>query len=165
MFNFSAIIPLIGVGLVLIVKEIAARRIRNPRRLPLPPGPKGLPLLGNMFELPQIVPWEGYDNLCKEYGKSPSAPGFSVCNSFLRRHDLYESVSTRNFSTWFSSPRRRSVGQESCELLRPPNHAFARYVSSFPFCHDILLLPCRCIYCFRPTGWVSTGASLECPMG
>ncbi|RXW24942.1 hypothetical protein EST38_g890 [Candolleomyces aberdarensis] len=68
MFSLTLIIPLIGLGSALIVKEIVTRRRRNPRRLPLPPGPKGLPLLGNIFDLPQIVPWKGYDKFCKEYG-------------------------------------------------------------------------------------------------
>jgi hypothetical protein len=62
-----------GLGLVLLVRGIAARAKRNPRRLPLPPGPKGLPLLGNIFQFPQAVPWEGYDRLCKEYGAPPSS--------------------------------------------------------------------------------------------
>ncbi|KAJ2932868.1 hypothetical protein H1R20_g4238, partial [Candolleomyces eurysporus] len=68
MFNLTLMTPLIGLGLVLVVKGIVSQRRRNPRGLPFPPGPKGLPLLGNIFELPQIVPWKGYDELCKEYG-------------------------------------------------------------------------------------------------
>jgi hypothetical protein len=79
MSSFTLIIPLIGLGLLVIVKEVS-RRSRNPRRLPLPPGPKGLPLLGNIFDLPQTVPWEGYDKLCQEYGKYIIAPGSNIGN-------------------------------------------------------------------------------------
>jgi hypothetical protein len=57
-----------GLGFVWLARGIIARARQNPHRLPLPPGPKGLPLLGNILQLPQTVPWEGYDKLCKEYG-------------------------------------------------------------------------------------------------
>ena len=59
----------LGVVFVLFLRGFANRRRRNPRNLPLPPGPKGLPLLGNMLEFPQVLPWEGYAKLCEEYGK------------------------------------------------------------------------------------------------
>ena len=64
------ILSTIGLGLVLVVRTITTRSSRNPHRLPLPPGPKGLPLLGNVFQLPQSIPWEGYGKLSKEYGNS-----------------------------------------------------------------------------------------------
>ena len=80
MSSFALTIPLIGLGLLVVVKEIVSRRSRNPRRLPLPPGPKGLPLLGNIFDLPQTIPWVGYDKLCQEYGKYIIALGSSIGN-------------------------------------------------------------------------------------
>ena len=57
----------LGVVFVLLVKSFHHRK-RNPRNLPLPPGPKGLPLLGNMLQFPQVLAWEWYAKLCEEYG-------------------------------------------------------------------------------------------------
>jgi hypothetical protein len=37
--------------------------------LPFPPGPKPLPLVGNLFDLPYESPWLVYDQWAKEYGQ------------------------------------------------------------------------------------------------
>ena len=42
-------------------------RIRRRSTLPLPPGPKKLPLLENLFDLPTSYQWLAYDRLCKQY--------------------------------------------------------------------------------------------------
>ncbi|KAH8103319.1 cytochrome P450 [Cristinia sonorae] len=43
-------------------------RAANPLDLPLPPGPKALPIIGNLLEIPQDKPWLYYDGLLKKYG-------------------------------------------------------------------------------------------------
>ena len=40
----------------------------NPKGLPLPPGPKGYPLIGNLFKFPIVSPWLVYEEWCKTYG-------------------------------------------------------------------------------------------------
>jgi len=39
-------------GLCVFVYQITLRKRRNPAGLPYPPGPKGLPILGNIFDIP-----------------------------------------------------------------------------------------------------------------
>jgi hypothetical protein len=41
----------------------------HPKNIPLPPGPKGYPLIGNLFDMPVDKPWLVYDEWCKTYGK------------------------------------------------------------------------------------------------
>lgn len=54
------------VGLAVLVVFLQKRR--NPSGLPYPPGPKGLPLLGNIFDIPKQSPWKVYAQWAKQYG-------------------------------------------------------------------------------------------------
>jgi hypothetical protein len=69
--NFPTLLVASG-GLLaaLVVIAVVAPKKRNPRGLPLPPGPKGLPIIGNTLQIPDFAkhPWEVYAALCKEYG-------------------------------------------------------------------------------------------------
>ena len=51
------------------LKHIGVKK-PNPNRFPRPPGPKGLPILGAMLEMPPLndKPWLAYDKMFKKYG-------------------------------------------------------------------------------------------------
>ncbi|KAJ2919370.1 hypothetical protein MD484_g981, partial [Candolleomyces efflorescens] len=98
MWDFLIALSL-GTGLVLCTRFIVARRKRNPRGLPLPPGLKGLPLVGNIFQFPQVKPWEVYDEMCKEHGRHSfnSGQGILILGSHQRVVDLLDKRSA-NYS-------------------------------------------------------------------
>ncbi|KAG2021094.1 cytochrome P450 [Coprinopsis cinerea AmutBmut pab1-1] len=61
------IVALFGGALVLYI----GRRLRRPKLAtdtPLPPGPKGLPLVGNAFQIPLQEPRRVYKEWAEQYG-------------------------------------------------------------------------------------------------
>ncbi|KAJ6631104.1 cytochrome P450 [Mycena sp. CBHHK59/15] len=58
-----AVISITGV----VVKTFFDRRRRN-GGLPYPPGPKPKPVIGNMLDIPQALPWLTYSEWAKRYG-------------------------------------------------------------------------------------------------
>ena len=55
---------------VMLFRQLKKARDGNPNGLPLPPGPKGYPLIGNLFNMPVHRPWVVYDEWRKTYGKT-----------------------------------------------------------------------------------------------
>ena len=65
-YPFHAVALLVLLGTVL--KSFRTRR-RNPNGLPLPPGPKGWPIVGNLFDMPRDKPWVVYHEWFQVYGE------------------------------------------------------------------------------------------------
>ena len=55
---------------VMLFRQMKKSRDGNPNGLPLPPGPKGYPLIGNLLDMPVYKPWIVYDEWRKTYGKT-----------------------------------------------------------------------------------------------
>ena len=56
-------------GFVLLLFRKVYLKRRNPKGLPLPPGPKGYPIIGNLLDFPIDHQWMVYDKWTKKYGK------------------------------------------------------------------------------------------------
>ena len=75
--------------------------IKKRKRAPLPPGPIGLPIIGNLFELPHSYPWLAYANWAEQYGDVISFQVFGrpaiLVSSAKAATELFEKRST-NYS-------------------------------------------------------------------
>jgi hypothetical protein len=47
---------------------LAIRDYRKRRGLPYPPGPRPIPLIGNLFDIPKDFSWLEYTQMSKKYG-------------------------------------------------------------------------------------------------
>ncbi|KAF9479694.1 cytochrome P450 [Pholiota conissans] len=92
--------PIVITSLAYLLAAFAALYMSR-KRNPLPPGPKGLPLIGNLHELPYEYPWLTYAQWAKKYGPIFSFKVFGsttiVINSFKVATELIEKRST-NYS-------------------------------------------------------------------
>ncbi|KAJ7483512.1 cytochrome P450 [Mycena latifolia] len=84
-------------GLIILV--YAVRWNRNRSQLPLPPGPKKLPLLGNLFDMPLDHMWETYRNWSKEFDSDiihldVAGTSIVVLSSVEAVRDLFEKRSS-----------------------------------------------------------------------
>ncbi|THU98501.1 cytochrome P450 [Dendrothele bispora CBS 962.96] len=59
---------LLGAGFTALVLVYLSQQGKRKSPAPLPPGPKGLPLLGNVADLPQTQPWVTFAEFGRKYG-------------------------------------------------------------------------------------------------
>ena len=65
----------LDVATICVALYIAKRLFRRyiSTALPLPPGPSGLPLIGNVLDIPQTTPYKTYERWGQDYGVSLSS--------------------------------------------------------------------------------------------
>ena len=66
------VIPVgVTISLIALTKYLRSRDSLNKSGLPYPPGPKGLPFIGNMLDVPSNVTiWEGFAQMANKYRPS-----------------------------------------------------------------------------------------------
>ena len=60
---------LAGIGLYLVKRVLTKKP-----SAPFPPGPKGMPLVGNIADMPSVKPWLTFAQWGQKYGKCPFFP-------------------------------------------------------------------------------------------
>ncbi|EKM77775.1 hypothetical protein AGABI1DRAFT_121852 [Agaricus bisporus var. burnettii JB137-S8] len=92
---------LTGLGILYFLYRYVKTTNVNPRRLPLPPGPKRYPLIGSILDVPPSRPWLVYDEWFKTYGDlvyfKLLGKSFLLVGSLERAVDIFEKRST-NYS-------------------------------------------------------------------
>ncbi|KAJ8079623.1 hypothetical protein PM082_011210 [Marasmius tenuissimus] len=61
------IVDILAVLILIRVLALYLRKLTSPRPACLPPGPRGLPLLGNVLQLPTSFEWVTYHRWCREF--------------------------------------------------------------------------------------------------
>jgi hypothetical protein len=70
-------------GCMMLFRQLQKGR-NNLNVLPLPPGPKGYPLIGNLFNMPVDKAWLVYDEWFKTYGRHFMTNGVFLPNTGLQ---------------------------------------------------------------------------------
>ncbi|KAH7919454.1 cytochrome P450 [Leucogyrophana mollusca] len=93
-----AVSAVFSVIAVVVLARRSTRERANPSGLPLPPGPRGFPLLGNIFDIDPARPWLTYTDWGKKYGdivySSLLGQDYIVINSVKVARDLLEQRSS-----------------------------------------------------------------------
>lgn len=80
--------PLIILSLIFLAVFYIYRRSSR-HYAPLPPGPKKLPIIGNLLDMPTSFEWETYDRWCKELGEPSSILSLGVDLTFVKDRRSY----------------------------------------------------------------------------
>ena len=107
-------VSLIAAAFLLIV--LRSRRASR-RRGPLPPGPKPVPVLGNLLDIPKEQPWVKYKEWAQRYGECiPHVGSLTPSLTMESRGHRWPSA------TWESTVRNIAFSASSS---RPPRQAFS----------------------------------------
>ncbi|KAJ5923142.1 cytochrome P450 [Penicillium verrucosum] len=74
-------------------------------RLPLPPGPRGIPIFGSLFEAPEgNSPWQTYKQWSDKYGPIMSIKNGSSISIVITSYDIVSNLLEKNNSVFSSRP-------------------------------------------------------------
>jgi hypothetical protein len=68
----------VAYAVVAVVLSLLLRKKRSSPKLPYPPGPKGLPLIGNILDIPSTRPWLTYAKWAQQLSEFLGHPQSSV---------------------------------------------------------------------------------------
>lgn len=116
----------VSYGLALLAHKISQHnenRRRNPASLPYPPGPKGYPFVGNMFDMPSSEQWRVYADWAKTYGEwlvnsqDPPQLNSMHISILIRRRALVRSIRATYRSPQLPGSSTGLVGEKVSKLL------------------------------------------------
>lgn len=120
MAEYTNILNLLGVCLLLVCLYLAiAPRIKSWGKLPLPPGPPTLPIIGNLHQMSLDSPWKQHMKWTKKYGPvfrlEAGKDTIIVLGTMKATRDLLDKRS----KIYSSRPRSVMAGECVSKGLRP----------------------------------------------
>lgn len=71
----GVLLYILSVSLLAIVFHPLIRKLfKHSSNVPYPPGPKPLPIIGNLYDIPTDPLWVGYSHLAQKYGMYQDPP-------------------------------------------------------------------------------------------
>lgn len=89
MFDIISSFTSASLALYILLLVFRILRVRCSRYLPLPPGPKPLPILGNALDVPLSKQWLVFQRWAEEYGKYSRALRESRCHPAILGDIMY----------------------------------------------------------------------------
>ncbi|KAJ3846863.1 cytochrome P450 [Lentinula lateritia] len=128
---------LVVVSTLVAILFIRNYRIRGSSQLPLPPGPKKLPLLGNIFDMPSTFHWIPFSKWAEQYESDVlhlevAGGDYIILNSYQAATDLLE--------------KRSSIYSSRCNWVRTSYCILSHNLTNHPrkrfsWDRDVLLMP------------------------
>ena len=129
---------------VMLFRQLKKGRDGNPNRLPLPPGPKGYPLIGNLFDMPADKPWVVYDEWRKTYGKTSIIYVSPQITEHFRWYDIPQCSRPTFCNLKFLGSHRRFVWEKVFKLLRQKANDYVAWTVCITFLSlQIICQNCR----------------------
>ena len=116
-YPYQTLVALL-LGCIYFIQKLKKGKKSNLRGLPLPPGPKGYPLIGNLFDFPIANSWLVYEEWCKTYGKHFKRLSRILLNSWsCRRYCILQCPWQALFGFGFPATDHRHTRAKVYKLL------------------------------------------------
>src|ERR1700761_7121986 len=105
-------------GLLVALCSYLASFKSFPKNLPVPPGPRPLPFIGNALQMPSGASWKAFAEWGKTYGTLfPTSASFRMLTIFHREDHVRSSLWQQTHRLELGQNRTRTPRQEERQLL------------------------------------------------